>query len=207
MLKRKPPKPRLKTCKYDGCGKQFVPTQHLRPYCGPLCESIARNESRSKRMAEKRSLPATVQARAEKTSKDHVQELQVVFNAFVRERDYDKPCVSCGSDSGGFLWEAGHYLSVGAHPELRFHEDNCHKQCHVCNCSHQRSLIQGIGRTIHQLYRAELDRRIGPERLAFLEGPHDPRRYTADELIALKKHYRARTRELKRAREKDVTPL
>jgi hypothetical protein len=48
-------------------------------------------------------------------------------------------------------------------------------------------------------YRIELIKRIGQEKVDWLEGPHEPKRYTIDDLKAIKAHYRALTRELKRA--------
>lgn len=54
------------------------------------------------------------------------------FNAFIRERDKDEPCISCGKYqvSG---WHAGHYLSGGHHSGIRFNEFNVNKQCEQCN--------------------------------------------------------------------------
>ena len=48
-------------------------------------------------------------------------------------------------------------------------------------------------------YRMELIKRIGQEKVDWLEGPHEPKRYTIDDLKAIKAHYRALARELKRA--------
>ena len=45
----------------------------------------------------------------------------------------------------------------------------------------------------------ELVRRIGITNVEWLEGPHEPQKYTVEELKALTAKYRALTRELKRA--------
>ena len=71
------------------------------------------------------------------------------FNAFVRDRDKDERCNSCGS---GDVAHAGHFFSVGAHPSVRFDEDNVHGQCIRCNnflhgnlANYKDGLIKKIG--------------------------------------------------------------
>lgn len=54
---------------------------------------------------------------------------QVVFNLFIRERDKDRGCISCGSP----VTEAGHYFSAGHYSALRFNEVNVNGQCTRCN--------------------------------------------------------------------------
>lgn len=98
---------------------------------------------------------------------------QSAFNRFIRLRDHHQPCISCGrtemeissnySGTGG-MWDAGHYLSCGSTPELRFSEDNCHKQCKNCN----RDKSGNAGK-----YRVNLVERIGQHRVDILEGPHE----------------------------------
>jgi hypothetical protein len=47
-------------------------------------------------------------------------------------------------------------------------------------------------------YRIELIKRIGLEMVEWLEGVHEPKRYTIDELKALKADYRAKVRQMKK---------
>lgn len=72
-----------------------------------------------------------------KTRSEWIREAQKAFNAYVRWRDRNEPCISCGryvdNDIVGGNWDAGHYRSVGSSPHLRFHLWNCHKQCVKCN--------------------------------------------------------------------------
>ena len=49
-------------------------------------------------------------------------------------------------------------------------------------------------------YRAQLVREIGLERVEWLEGPHPAKKYTADELRAIRDLYRAKLRELVKER-------
>ena len=48
-------------------------------------------------------------------------------------------------------------------------------------------------------YRLELVKRIGADKVDWLEGPHEPQRHSIEQLQAIKADYRAKTRELKRA--------
>jgi len=98
---------------------------------------------------------------------------QNAFNRFIRLRDHDKPCISCGKTGAeisdkdlitGSRWDCGHYLSVGAAPELRFTEDNAHKQCTRCNSQLSGNSVK---------YRINLVKRIGQYRVDILEGPHE----------------------------------
>jgi len=50
------------------------------------------------------------------------------FNKFIRTRDLDKPCISCGRYS---RLEAGHYYSGGHHPALRFNELNVNGSANI----------------------------------------------------------------------------
>ncbi|WP_258530002.1 recombination protein NinG [Pseudomonas aeruginosa] len=61
-------------------------------------------------------------------------------------------------------YHAGHYRSVGSHPELRFDEDNVHKQCAPCNNHKSGDVVN---------YRINLVAKIGAAAVARLEGPHE----------------------------------
>jgi Bacteriophage Lambda NinG protein len=115
-----------------------------------------------------------------KTRSEWMQDLQDVFNTFIRTRDKDKPCISCGTFTGKM--NAGHYKSVGGSPELRFNELNVHKQCEYCNTHLSANLIE---------YRIGLVKRIGVEQVEFLERKdHAPLKLTVDEIKEQIKVYR-----------------
>jgi hypothetical protein len=124
-----------------------------------------------------------------KSRSDYMKETQQVFNEWIRMRDADQPCISCGRFHEG-QWHAGHYRTVSSSPELRFEPLNCWKQCQPCNNHKSGDIVN---------YRINLVRRIGADKVDWLEGPHEAKRYTIDDLQAIKAHYRALTRELKRA--------
>lgn len=85
---------------------------------------------------------------------------QAVFNRFVRDRDREKPCISCGQKLTHEYSQAGHYISVGRSKALRFHEDNVHSQCSYCNIQLEGNVSK---------YRAGLIKKIGIEKVEKIE--------------------------------------
>jgi len=134
-----------------------------------------------------------------KSLRDLLAEAQVPFNKFVRMRDELLPCVSCGETNPamtvGGQWDCGHFLSRGAHPELRYTEDNAAKQCKSCNAGSGKFAHKE--RTVSQRFEEELRRRIGDARVDFLKGPHPAKKWERDELIAIKALYVQKLKDLK----------
>jgi hypothetical protein len=123
-----------------------------------------------------------------KTRGTHLKELQAAFNQWIRLRDAGKPCIACGRYHQGQN-HAGHYRSVGSCPELRFEPDNVHLTCQPCNVHLSGNLIQ---------MRIGMIKKIGLERVEWLEGQHEPKKYTLQEILEMKAFYRAEVRRLKR---------
>jgi len=121
-----------------------------------------------------------------KTKQTYVKELQVIFNRFIRLRDKDEPCISCGKKLG-VKYDAGHYRSAGGSPELRFEENNVHAQCVYCNQHLHGNLIN---------YRLGLINRYGLAVVDWLEIQHEPKHYSIDELKELKEYYKQKIKEL-----------
>ena len=172
------------TAKCRVCSKEFVRMNSLQIVCGVLC---ARRLPVVTRKAEK---AATRNAKeAMKTKPQLLVEAQIEFNKYIRARDAGKPCICCGKTpqsealTGG-EWDAGHYRSRGACPELAFDERNCHAQLKRCN----RRAWDVAG------YRANLIDRIGLSEVVSLEGPHPPRKDTRDDLRTVRDTYRAKAR-------------
>ncbi|HDL5482293.1 TPA: recombination protein NinG, partial [Mannheimia haemolytica] len=118
-----------------------------------------------------------------------LKDLQNIFNKFIRLRDKDLPCISCGRHHQG-QWHAGHYKTVGGNPELRFNEDNVHRQCSVCNNHLHGNIVN---------YRVNLIEKIGLERVEFLERKdHPPLKLTIEQIKDLIKVYKAKCKELER---------
>ena len=123
-----------------------------------------------------------------KTHSDWLKELQTVFNRYIRLRDKDKGCVSCGKQLKG-KYDAGHLFSVGAFPNLRFDEFNVHAQCTFCNM-HQHGNISE--------YMIRLPKRIGQEQFdLLLERRNVSNKLTIPEIIEKKEYYLSKIKELK----------
>lgn len=183
-----------KRCKAPGCGKHFRPTMTTQKVCSVTCALAIAKDSKVQKVAAKaitQRRREEVKARREsvKSRADYVRETQVVFNQWVRLRDADQPCISCGRHHLG-KYDAGHYRTVGSNPALRFEPLNCHKQCVPCNQHKSGDIVN---------YRINLVQRIGAEAVAFLEGPHESQRYTIENLKAIKAEYRAKIKAIKEA--------
>ena len=124
-----------------------------------------------------------------KTASDYIKEAQVAFNAYIRVRDKNKPCISCGCLPGdtvqGGKFDAGHYRSRGSASHLRYHLLNCHSQCVKCNRYLSGNVVE---------YRKGLIARIGAERVEKLEMDNNPRKLTIDYLKRVKKIFNYRKR-------------
>ncbi|MCO8166854.1 recombination protein NinG [Pseudomonas sp. 21LCFQ02] len=195
----KPRSERKKRC--PSCRALFAPLRPSQAVCGDIECALAHGKSEQGQEKARKAL-ADIERQAIKVRKeklksrsDHLKDAQAAINEFVRLRDAHLPCISCDSapnDSDlltGSRWDAGHYRSVGACPELRFEPLNIHRQCVKCNRNLSGNAVE---------YRIRLVQRIGADQVAWLEGPHQPRKYTVDEIKAITAHYRAKVRELKR---------
>ncbi|PRA33790.1 recombination protein NinG [Pseudomonas poae] len=196
-IERKPAKP--KKCRIATCRALFVPSRMGQAVCSPACAMIdaPRHEPKARKaLAGIERAEIKVRKEKLKSRADHLREAQAAVNEYVRLRDAHLPCISCDSTPNdndlmtGSRWDAGHYRSVGACPELRFEPLNIHRQCVKCNRNLSGNAVE---------YRIRLVQRIGAEKVAWLEGLHAPCKYTVEEIKAIKAKYRAMTRELKRA--------
>ena len=183
---------RRKRC--PSCRVMFTPARDSQAVCGEIECAIAYGQSEKGRATTRKAL-ADVERREIKVRKeklksraDHLKDTQIAFNAWVRERDVALPCISCGRHHQG-KYDAGHYRTVGSNPALRFEPLNCHRQCSPCNTHKSGDIVN---------YRIELVKRIGTDKVDWLEGPHDPKRYTIEDLKTIKADYLAKTKELKR---------
>ncbi|MBW8353985.1 MAG: recombination protein NinG [Pseudomonas sp.] len=176
------------------CRVMFTPLRASQAVCGEIECAIAHGqsergqESARKALADVERQEIKVRKERLKSRADHLREAQAVFNEWVRLRDADLPCVSCGRHHDG-QYHAGHYRTVGANPEIRFEPLNVWKQCAPCNTHLSGNLVN---------YRLLLLERIGAEKLDWLEGPHPARKYTIEEIKAIKADYREKIKELKK---------
>lgn len=177
-----------RTCKV--CRAEFTPHKMGQKVCSPACAITLGPSTRARalkvaQVKDKRDTKAKLEKL--KSKAQWAKEAQAAFNAFIRERDADQPCISCGRFHDG-QYHAGHYLSVGARPELRFEESNVHKQCAPCNTHLSGNAV---------LYRKGLIAKLNIGVVEWLEGPHDLRKDTIESLKRIKKHYIEKTKQLK----------
>lgn len=186
------------------CKQKFQPFNSLQKVCGTKCAvTFAKKEKAEKEKTERRKMKQ--RAEALKPIGQLKSEAQTAFNRFIRLRDYHEGCISCGrskaevesgvSLAGGY-WDAGHYKSRGAHPELRFEELNVHKQCKKCNGGSGK--FSAKEKTVSKGYRENLIKKIGIEKVEWLEGKHEIPKLLPDELRKIKSKYNKKANELKK---------
>lgn len=190
---------RRRRCKI--CREWFTPKQSFQNWCSPehgfeLSEQ-RKNKDREKALAKLKKENQEKEREAKDKLKSRklavkplsyfTKQAQTAFNAFIRERDKDEPCISCGRFHEG-QYHAGHYRTTGANPELRFDEDNCHKQCAPCN-NHLSGNIEN--------YTPRLIEKIGQERFDRLMGSHELPKWKREDYERIRDHYRAKLKELK----------
>ena len=183
--------PKAKSCVV--CERVFVPERMGQVVCRGSCGlKKARAEREAAEKAERESIKRRKEAL--KRVPDLIKEAQTAFNAWVRARDAEQPCISCDAPPPDMSTlhagrDAGHYRSTGSASHLRFHPDNCHAQCVKCN-------QWGAGMAVD--YRIRLLQRIGPARVEALENDNTPHKWQRDELIAIKATYKAKLKEMQR---------
>jgi len=173
---------KLKKCKI--CKNEFSPFQTTQRVCGVSCSLVhAREKENKKNTAKHQELKREFKLNDIKLRK---KTAQAAFNKFIRLRDKSLPCISCQRHHSG-QYHAGHFKTTGAHSELRFNEDNCHKQCSVCN-NHLSGNIEN--------YRPNLIKKIGRKAFDILEGPHSIKKYSPADYKEIELHYKAKLKAL-----------
>ena len=113
---------------------------------------------------------------------------QTAFNAWIRQRDAGLPCISCGVPDGQGKRNACHYRPAGVNTALRFNEDNVFGGCERCNTYQSGNLVN---------YRIGLIKRIGIEKVEWLESNHEIKKWDISELKAIEEEYKRKMRELR----------
>ena len=178
---------KIKTCKV--CRAKFSTQRPLQSVCSPECSltlvTLRRSKAERQEALESKKV-IRLKKEQLKTRAQWLRETQTVFNAYCRLRDKNEPCISCGRYHQG-QYHAGHYRTVGSHPELRFNELNVHKQCSVCNNHKSGNIVE---------YRINLIKKIGVDNVEWLEGNHEPKKYSINELKEIKSTYKLKLKEL-----------
>ena len=189
----------MKPSKCKVCGTEYIKSRPLQKVCSTSCaieHASKLNERKKAKEAAQDRRQTREKLKAMETYPTLVKRAQIAFNGFVRARDADKPCISCGvplngPQVGGGA-DCGHFRSVGSAPHMRFVEDNAAGQCKKCNQYLSGNNIE---------YRKGLIKRIGLDRVEQIESDQTIRKYTREGLIELAKQYREMTRQLIKDRE------
>lgn len=183
---QKGPKQRKCAC----CRVSFVPMTPMGRACSIKCAIAIAEQVRkvAENKAQRAERAATKAKLIELEPLEYwLKRAEKACNAFIRKRDEGQGCISCGRHNAE-VWNAGHFVSVGANRTLRFNEDNIHLQCaRPCN--------KDQGGNIHE-YRKGLLKKIGPERLAVLDGWHPPEKMTIEKAQVIEAYFKAKLRAL-----------
>ena len=172
-----------KKCK--NCKEPFTPMRSslekycMKPECIRVWVATEKEKAWKKTKAKKKEELMTVQ--------DYIKIAQQVFNKYIRLRDKDKGCISCGKPLVG-KFDAGHFLNANNHWAVRFDEDNVHGQCVECNRWKHGNLLN---------YKEGLIERIGHERINALSiYLKQTRKFNIDELKEIIATYKKKIKEL-----------
>lgn len=154
----------MRKCKI--CKDSFRPENEIQPVC--MKAECAIPFAQQKKAKEQRKAKSDMN----QNDKSHLMRVaQREFNKYIRLRDAKDGCISCGHD-GDRQFHAGHLKSVGGNGNLRFNEDNCWKQCSICN----NHLSGNVGE-----YEKNLRAKIGDARVDALD-VKVPKSYSVEEL-------------------------
>jgi len=187
-----------KQVKCANCRKPSGHSNTMQPWCSIDCAhaiALKRLAMKKAKDAREERAKTKVQKEALKSRGELLKETQDACNAVVRFRDRNEPCFCCGKWEGdiysgaGGQWDAGHYLSRGSHPNLRFDLRNIHRQLKSCNRP---------GGTTKEAMQNGVRARIGEKALAELEADKTPRHWTHDDLREMRDNFRKMLRQMKK---------
>lgn len=187
-------KQKKKVCKV--CKSEFETSQPMAIVCGTLCaieHAKSQREAAQKRFAKLDRAETKKRKAALKSRSDWMRETQTEFNRMIKLRDRlaGWPCVSSGRplDWSGNAVDAGHWLSVGASPQNRFNEDNVWAQS-----KHDNRYLGGNA----AMFRIELLKRIGIERVEAIETNQTFPKWNIESLKEMKAGYRKRANDMQK---------
>ena len=176
----------IRRCKF--CNNRFQQERPLQYLCGTKCSIEYQKLLQSNKKAKESKDKLKEMKEGLLTHKDYLKMLQIVFNTFIRLRDKTQPCISCDRPLSS-KFDAGHFFSVGAYPNLRFNEMNVHGQCVYCN-QHNHG-------NIHE-YSIRLPFRIGYQNFKELEEKRGVvLKLSIDEIKEKIKYYKEKIKSLK----------
>ena len=181
--------PRRKKCKQ--CLILFRPTYStLQICCSPKC---AIEYSNRKKQEIANDLEKGFIERKQRNSLESLKKtVTTVCHLYIRLRDENKPCISCGIPYKNDF-DAGHFYSAGKFSNLKYNEHNINGQCIQCNRKKEG---------MHESYRMYLVEKIGHEaldKLDFMAAEYlkDGFHWNREILTEIKNYYKLKIKELK----------
>jgi hypothetical protein len=166
--------PRCKHCK-----ETFEPLRFNQKFC-LKSECIAKGYDEHWKKVRK---PKMKQEDKENDVKYWAKEAKTICHFYIRQRDKDKGCISCGKKLEKGNIDAGHLWSSHYHSYLRYDEFNINAQCsRPCN----KDLSGDVNN-----YRINFVKRYGIDKLNYLDSmAHKTKRWTIDELKQIIETYK-----------------
>lgn len=182
-------RPKVKTCAYEKCGREFLPVRPMQQVCGPLC---AGRLVKARALERKRQEQAETRARKDAIKRIAVLESECrdIVQEIARIRDRDDGCISChvGPNYDG-IWHGSHYRSHGGCSSLQFHLWNIHKSCEQCNFFKGGNVAE---------YHPRLVEKIGADRVDWLDDQPKSRKFSREYLLRFKQVMGKRLRRMKK---------
>lgn len=165
-----------KKCK--NCQKDFKQYTSLQNACSPKCVLELKERKKADQKPKETALDRKLL----------IMKAQTVFNAYIRERDKNEPCICCGEKLGQNC-HAGHFFSVGGHSNVRFNEDNAHAQKASCNTTHRAGMLGD--------YSERLEKKIGSAHFEVLRAQaYEPKKWETKELEGIIKEFSQKLKDL-----------
>ena len=180
---------------YTNCNKAFCSAE-----CGATLSLQMIKNKQKKEDSEFKAETRRRKAAINKESKSHwVDLIRVRLHKWIKIRDKDDPCISCGRfdheipDTHKGKWDAGHFRSQGAAKQLRFEPLNIHKQCFQCNRGGE--MWSKKRDTVTMNYEKNLITKIGQDKVNELKFNNTVKRYTLTELTELFAYWDSKLKE------------
>ena len=166
------------------CKKQFTQFNSTISVCGYQC-AIEWGKLKPAKVNYKRvnsQLKSEAKEKLE-TYSQKVNKVKVIFQKWIRERDKNEPCISCGTLTAN-EWHASHFKKAETYSGVIFNEINVWKSCKKCN-------IFLNGNELN--YRERLVKKIGLDQVIALEelaNKTRTKKWTIEELQLIKNKYK-----------------
>ncbi len=178
---------KLPTCSFSECDKTYAKRNMQHKTCSWQCAIAYTKEVKEKRIAKEKK--KGVDEFNQNDKKWLKKQARIYCHKYIRLRDKDLPCVSCGCQYNELnTLQAGHFKNDGNHAMVRYNEDNLAGQCVRCNMHKGGE---------EKRYEVELRRRIGDARVDhILSIAFDVKSYSVVELKEIIDTYKSKIRDL-----------